>query len=353
MKMTDYKFILCDQSDNEIGEVEQAKNRVWSRVLSDWGEASFWLKYDDPKIPLITVRSTRLKITRNGTTPWYGEIDYRQPNEEGITYIASTLEELLRYYLVAPDNEASGSARKFTDKAPGTEIVQVLYEEATGRAGSKLSGVAIGTIENPTGETSATTFTFDYQDAYTATQTMAMIGSCDWEIIPSAMTFNFYRRKGSNITDFELYLDDQQPSNLVNFLGKEDGRNIANKVYGFAAGVGVNYLKEVQTNDSSTGTYGLLERGVYFKDVDTSGALSGKVADYLKTSRDPSKDFSGKLSTSVEPFDGWSLGDNIKINISWGSVNYSEWRRIVGVMVNIAENGEESTNLYLDTTKED
>jgi len=347
-----YKWILCDQNDNEVGEVEQAKERVWTRLLSSWGEATFWLKYDDPKISLITVRSTRLKIVRDGTIVWYGEIDYRQPTQDGITYIASTLEELLRYYLVAPDNEASGSARLFTDKAPGTEIVQVLYGEATGKTGSKLSGVATGTIENPTGETSATTFTFDYQDTYTAIQTMAAIGSCDWEIIPSANTFNFYRRKGGNVTDFELYLDDKQPSNLVNFLGREDGRYIANKIYGFAAGVGVNYLKDVQSSSASTGDYGLLERGVYFKDVDTSGALSGKVADYLKTSKEPSKDFSGKLSTKVEPFDGWDLGDNIKININWGSVSYSEWRRIVGLRVDVAENGEETTNLYLDSTKE-
>jgi len=293
-----------------------------------------------------------LKITRDGTTVWYGEIDYRQPDQDGITYIASSLEELLRYYLVAPDNEASGSARLFTDKAPGTEIAQVLYGEATGKTGSKISGVATGTIENPTGSTSAVTYTFDYQNTYTAIQTMAAIGSCDWEIIPSAMTFNFYRRKGGNVTDFELYLDEQQPSNLVNFLGKEDGRNIANKVYGFAAGVGVNYLKDTQTDDTSTGAYGLLERGVYFKDVDTSGALSGKVADYLKVSKDPSKDFSGKLSTKVVPFDGWYLGDNIKINIDWGSVEYAEWRRIVGLRVDVADNGEESTNLFLDSTKE-
>lgn len=351
MARCSYEFILCDQNDSEIGIVEQAKNRVWTRFLSDWGEASFWLKYNDPKVSLITVRSTRLKITRNGITDWYGEIDYRQPSQDGITYIASTLEELLRYYLVAPDNEASGSARLFTDKAPGTEIVQVLYGEATGKVGSKISGVATGIIEDPTGATSATTFTFDYQNTYTAIQTMAAIGSCDWEIIPSAMTFNFYRRKGSDVSDFELYLDEQQPSNLVNFLGKEDGRSMANKVYGFAAGVGVNYLKEVQTNDTSTGNYGLLERGVYFKDVDTSGALSGKVADYLKTSKDPSKDFSGKLSTKVTPLDGWDLGDNIKININWGSVAYSEWRRIIGLRVDIADNGEESTNLYLDSTK--
>ena len=114
----------------------------------------------------------------------------------------------------------------------------------------------------------------------------------------------------------------------------------------------MNYLKEVQASSASTGDYGLLERGVYFKDVDTSGALSGKVADYLKTSKDPSKDFSGKLSTKVEPFVGWSLGDNILVNISWGSVKYQEWRRVVGVRCDIADNGEESTNLYLDSTKE-
>jgi hypothetical protein len=346
-----YKFILCDSSDTEIGEVEQGKNRVWTRFLSDWGEASFWLKFDNPKISLITVRSTRLKITRNGTTVWYGEIDYRQPSQDGITYTASSLEELLRYYLVSPDNEASGSARKFTDKAPGTQITQVLFGEATGKTGSKLSGVTTGTIENPTGATSAVTFTFDYQDTYTAIQTMAQIGSCDWEIVPQTRTFNFYRRKGTDISNFELYLDDKQPSNLMNFVGREDGRAIANKVYGFAAGVGVNYLKEVQTDSSSTGTYGLLEQAMYFKDVDTSGALSGKVADYLKTSKDLSKDFSGKLSTDVEPLVDWYLGDNINVNINWGSVSYAERRRVIGLKVSIADNGAESTDLFLDSTK--
>jgi hypothetical protein len=180
---------------------------------------------------------------------------------------------------------------------------------------------------------------------------MAQIGSCDWEILPADKRIEFYRRKGSDITSFELYLDDKQPSNLVNFVGREDGRSITNKVYGFAAGAGVNYLKSVQTDNASTGTYDLLEKAVYFKDVDTSGALSGKVADYLKTSKDPSKDFSGKLSTNVAPLDGWDLGDNLKININWGSVSYSEWRRIIGLKVTIADNSEESVDLYLDTTK--
>lgn len=352
MSVPTYKFILCNSSDTEIGEVEQAKNRVWTRFLSDWGEASFWLKFDDPKISLITVRSTRLKITRNGVTVWYGEIDYRQPTQDGITYMASSLEELLKYYLVAPDDEASGSARTFTNKLLGSEIGEVLLDEARNKPGSKLSTLNYDPFQDPTGATSSITHTFDYQDTYTAIQTLAQIGSCDWEIKPALRKLYFYRRKGSDISDFELYLDDQQPSNLMNFIGREDGRNIANKVYGFAAGVGVNYLKDVQTDSSSTGTYGLLERAVYFKDVDTSGALSGKVADYIKTSKDPSQDFSGKLSTNIVPFDGWDLGDNIKINISWGSVSYSEWRRIIGLKVSVADNGEESTDLFLDTTKE-
>jgi len=354
MAVATYKFVLFHPDLGDIGELEQAKNRVWTRFLSDWGEASFWLKYNDPKISLITVRYTCLKIIRNGVTVWLGEIDYREPTQDGITYIASSIEELLRHYLVYPDNETSGSARTFTNKAPGTEIVQVLYGEAKNRDYSQLilNETLTGTIENPTGATSSVTYTFDYQDTFTAIQTMATIGSCDWEISPSARTFNFYRHKGSDITDFELYLDDKQPSNLVNFVGKEDGRTLANKVYGFAAGVGVNYLKNVQTDNTSTGSYGLLEQATYFKDVDTSGALSGKVADYLKTSKDPSKDFSGKLSTNVEPFSGWDLGDNILVNISWGSVSYAEWRRVVGLKVSIADNGEESTDLFLNVTKE-
>jgi hypothetical protein len=164
--------------------------------------------------------------------------------------------------------------------------------------------------------------------------------------------FNFYDRKGSNVSSFELYLDDKQPSNLMNFIGREDGRAVANKVYGFAAGVGVNYLKQVETDGTSSGTYGLLERAVYFKDVDTSGALSGKVADYLKTSKDLSKDFSGKLSTNVAPLDGWDLGDNILVNISWGSVKYAAWRRIIGLKVTVADNNQESTDIFLDSTKQ-
>lgn len=348
------QIIAEDLSGNRICEFHLAKRRTFTKFLSSVGELVFDLKFDDPKFALLTGVKTVLKVYRNGTAIWAGNYDYLVSDKSIHTIFASSFERLLDDYLVEPDAAATSTVRKFTDKKLGTEVAQIIFDEAKNKSGSNLSTFSLGTIENPytpstTSEMTAD-FEFDYNSDFDAIQLVALTGKADFEITP-AKAFNFYRRKGADKPNVLFRLKDTEPSNIVNFKREVDFRPIGNKIYAFGVGTRVNFLKSSQTDSSSQTTYGLKEKNLGIpKTLVDQESLDKVTAEQIKVTKQPSDKLSPTLVVregGIDLFDGWDLGDNARILVDYGSTAVDKYMRIIGVQCSYADTGAENVYLYL------
>ena len=353
--MSVIKVVAENEAGTELCEFENAKNIRWSRFLSSIGELFFTLKKDDAKFANLTPLKTYLKVTKDGVAVWRGVYDFLREDRYKYSIFASTFESLLKYYLVDPTNAATSSLRAFTGKKLGTEVAKILFDEAVAKTSSKLAAFTDGTIENPYTPATTTEMTpnmeFNYDQLYEAITNIAKTGGADWEI-GLDKTFNFYRRKGSNKPDISFRFYDNQPSNMVDYTRDLDFRKISNKLYTFGVGVGANYLKSTSTDATSTSSYGLMEGNLGMPKVLVDQASLDKVtAQSIAVFKDPNETISPSILPQVVLFDGWSLGDNVTVEIVSGGTSLSAYKRIIGVLVSYTDSHTELVTPYLDVIR--
>lgn len=352
MVSPELKIIIENSSGVEQGELKNAQNISFTRFLSSIGELTLTLPHDDPKFALLTGISSYIKVVRNGTTVWRGVYDYLRETAEVYTIFASTPESLMKYYLTTPDNPTTSTIRKFTGKKLGTEIAQVLFNEAKAKANSLLANYTIGTVENPyvsgTSTEITSDFEFDYHTLYDVIDILKDSGGADFEI-GLDKTFNFYRRKGADKPNVVFHFDIGDPSNITSYKRDVDFRELGNDIYVFGVGVGANFLKGNTSDATSITTYGRKEKNLGMpKVLVDQDALDKLVADQIQTQKEPSQIISPSVITKgVGFFDGWSIGDNIKLAIANGQTVVSVYKRVIGVHVAYTQAGAETVYLYL------
>lgn len=357
MTSPDMRIVVETAAGVETGEFENAKNVVWTRFLSGVGEISFRLNRDDPKFALLTGLQSHIKVVREGVVVWRGIFDFVRETKDEYHIFASSYESLLAYYLVQPDVVATSTVRAFTAQKLGTQIAQVLFNEAKALTSSLLANFTLGTIENPYEESTTTEITsdwnFDYNSLYNAIQQLAISGGADFEI-GLDKTFNFYRSKGSDKANIAFHYRTDEPSNMLDFQRDLDFRAIVNKAYVFGVGTGANYLSSISEDATSKSTYGLKERNLGMpKTLVDQDSLDKLSADQLKLLKVPGEVVSPSIvPSSIGLFDGWDIGDNVKLNITRGETNIDVWRRVVGVAVYYGNSGSESVHVYLEPKKE-
>lgn len=352
----DIKIIVENNSGTELGEFENAKDISLTKVLSSVGELVFTIPKEDPKFSLLTGIKSHLKFVRNGTVIWKGNYDFLRETLDNYVIFGSTYEALMDNYLVAPDSPSTSTVRKFTTKKIGTEIVQVLFNEAKALTNSLLSGFSLGTIENPYTPSTTTEMTvnmeFEYDTLLDAIARGAYAGGADFEITTSK-ALNFYRRKGSNKPNITIHLKDLEPSNVRDFQKDTDFRRIGNDIYAFGVGLGVNFLKANKTDSTSQTTYGLMQKylGVPKNLVDQA-TLNKLVEDQITLLKTPPAKTTPKIvSSGFDLFNGWDLGDNLYVDIDHGGTVVTEYQRVIGVQLAYANNGAESIFVYLDVVR--
>ena len=338
----------------KICEFQNAKRKTFTKFLSSVGELVFDLKYDDVKFANLTGIKSVLKVYRNGTAIWAGNYDYLSESKNGYSVFASSFERLLSDYLVEPTVAATSTSRLFTSKKLGTEMAQVLFEEAKAKTDSNLSTFTVGTIENPYTPSTTTEMSesmeFDYNSTFEAIKSIAYAGKADFEITP-AKVFNFYRRKGVDKPNIVFRLKGNEPSNITNYKREVDYRSIGNKIYAFGVGTKVNFLKSTQTDATSQTTYGLIERNLGIpKSLVDQEVLDKLTAERIKVTKNPTDILSPTVvirSGGIDLFDGWDLGDNARIIISRGLTSIDKYMRIIGVQVSYSDTGAENVYIYL------
>lgn len=348
MSTPNYEFIATNNAGTELAVFANAKDRMWSRLLSRPGEAQFRIKQKDAlaKDAYIQPGVMHLKIKRDGSLVWGGLIDRLTEGVYDIVVHASSYEKLLQFNI-------TGYQAQYTDKRIGTEIVQPLWDAAKIASNSLLTNFTSTTIQNPyvsgTAEKYITgTVTFDYENLLSVYQKLTEIGQADWatsgntnnvafEITPNKV-FNFYRNLGSNQNAVSWVLGGQ----IRDFSYVIDTNNLFNSVTGVGVGTGASLLTETESDASSQSTYGLRQIAEPFKDLEVSASLDPRTKAFLKGYKDPAIFLQANLEPGLIPFSGYALGDSVKINVSRGhTAVVDQWYRVIGLQVKILENGAE------------
>ena len=336
-----YKVIL-QLADGKEYEFEKFVNLQWERYENIPGRCKFGIPYNDQKLSLIEAdgQFIQIFIYRETTLVWQGYVAYIEDSEKQTIIYGLGLLDCLKWYRVGYDSE-------YEDKKIGTEIISPIWDAIDARTGAILGDVITkGTIQDPytTGTSTAKTITrtvFD-EDFYTLCQEMIYLSRADspsgsWEqnsvmevtLSKTAPTFNFTRNKGENKTQLVFELD----SEIAGFTQTKDFRFVRNDVKGFAIVEGPEILDKTETDATSRTAYYLREISQIIPRATSQSELDEATKDELAEKKDPKKNFYITFASGLEPFDGYSMGDNVKVRIDRGRIDIDEFFRVIGMEV--------------------
>ncbi len=145
----------------------------------------------------------------------------------------------------------------------------------------------------------------------------------------TAPTFNFTRNKGEDKSQVVFELD----SEIAGFTQTKDFRFIRNDVKGFAIAEGPEILDKTETDSTSRTAYYLREISQIIPRATSQSELDEATKDELAEKKDPKKNFYITFASGLEPFDGYSMGDNVKVRIDRGRIDIDEFFRVIGMEV--------------------
>lgn len=352
-----YMVVVKDQNGN-LYEFEKATDLAWEWYENDVGRCRFHIPYNDVKLTTTSIPQnafSEIRIYRNGTMVWQGFIAFVRDTKDGTIVWGLTYLECLKWY-----------TQNLTDSADigpfqiGAEIIDTFYEGALVYTNNILAAkITKGTIENPydTGTSTAKTISRSfYNDRFfDICQEMVAVSRADspsgaWKqdtvfeiTFSTTPTFNFWRDVGTDKSNVIFELD----SEIVNFAFDVDMRELRNNIQGFAVGEGPVVLQSSQTDTTSRTTYYNRSFFPFYGDVTNQVELDERVKNDLTELKDPTKNISIQLASNITPFDGYSMGDAIKVRINRGRVSVDEFYRVIGMEVNRDTNGVEIVNPIL------
>jgi hypothetical protein len=241
-------------------------------------------------------------------------------------------------------------------------IVSDEYDNIIARNNNFLnSRVTKGTIELPylhdTTTTLPVTRTFFNEDFLSVLKDMVALARSqekdpnDWgqnttfniSFSETTPTFTFLRNVGANRPNTILELD----SEIVDFNLITDMRGIQNEFKAFTVTSGPEILTSTSTNAVSAGKWYRREGYPFFPNLNSQSDLDTVVERMVLEWQNPFTSMNLKFVSGMKPFDGYSMGDRVKVRIKRGRINIDEYKRVVGMEVNIDNTGVESTTPIL------
>lgn len=350
MSAPKYVFLIEDSSGNEY-EFEKATSRAWEYYQNDVGRCRFFVPYNDLKLTTSSVPTgafSEIRIYRDASLVWQGMVQIVQDTKDGTWVYGETFLAGLGWY--GTQYNQAYSAQNIS-KLVGDE-----YDSIVGRSNDFLAAkITKGTIQNPyqTGTTTNLTVTRTlFNDNYLQLLKELVIVArgemtSSWSqntvfnisFSETAPTFTFTRDVGSQKADVVFELD----SEIVDFNIPYDFRDIVNEGKGFAVAEGPSILTSTESDATSAGSWYRRERYPFYPNVTAQDDLDQQVDDLVLEKKDPYTRMDLKFAAGLTPFDGYVMGDSIKIIVSKGRVDIDEWRRVVGMEVTILDTGVEQT----------
>jgi hypothetical protein len=342
--------IIVKLPDGKKYEFEQTTDVEWDSYENLPGRCVFSIPYNDPKITAISddAQFIQIFIYRDQVLVWQGFVAYIVDEKEKTTIYGLGLLECLKWYRVGYDTD-------YNDKKIGTEILSPIWDIIDAKTGAILGDVIKkGTFEDPytVGTSTAKKVyktVFD-EDLFTLCQEMIYVSRADspsgaWKqdtvmaisLSETAPTFSFSRDVGTDKSQVIFELD----SEIVDFSQNKDFRFIKNDVKGMSVIEGPKVITSTQTDTTSRTTYYLREISNVFGNLTSQTELDEKSKDYLKEKKDSTKDWYLTFATGLKPFDGYVMGDYVKVRINRGRVNIDDYFRVVGMEVTLTNQGVE------------
>ena len=345
--------VILKLPDGKKYEFEQVSGLQWERYENMPGQCKFSLPQLDPKISLISndSRFIQILILRDGTLVWQGFVAFIRDEKDLVTIWGLGLLECLKWYRVGYDVQ-------YTGKKIGSEILSPIWDAIDARTGAILGDVIKkGTIQDPytTGTSTAKTIdrnVFD-EDFYTLCLEMIYLSRADspsgtWvqntvmevSLSETSPSFNFLRNVGVDKPQVIWELD----SEIASFRQDKDFRFIMNDVKGLSIVEGPKIINRTEVDTTSRTNYYLREISKVFERATSQSELNEETKNLLAEEKDPRKTFAVNFAQGIAPFDGYIMGDNVRIRINRGRLNIDEYFRVVGMEVTITDAGVELVN---------
>lgn len=345
-----FQYISKDFAGNIKGVLTEAFNKEFTFYESSPGQLVFTLPLKSPLADssIIGQNSNIIEIYDGPTLVWAGIVSDYSGTEDTVTVTCDSFLYLFNYYFAKKastnnsfkDYYCSNTARDsnaWSAIAINTivnTIVTNAIAETNSLLGSSKCNVTIGTIEAPTAPASVSRLSnFNTVYALMGDLLAAANSASDapvMEVTPQRV-FNFWKNKNTDRPDTVFILG----SNMLRIDWAERVSDVSNHVFGAGAGFWDKEIATEASDATSKAAYGAMFDILSRKDLSTTADLLVSLNDFIKDYKDPSQVYGFSVKTKL--FDGWNLGDNIRVIAKNGLLNVDEYRRIVGVGVSDAE----------------
>lgn len=355
-----YTFVIKDTT-GALYEFNNCTQRAYEWYENDIGRCRFFVPYSDLKLTATSVPSDYLSeilIYRDNILKWQGMIQMLQDGLSGVWVYGETFLAALAWYGVRYD-------QVYTAAGINT-IVSDEYDDILTRGDNFLSyKVTKGTIETPTingtenGSTLPVTRTFYNEDFLSVLKTLTALSRSQQtdqidgdpqntvfniSFSETTPTFSFLRNVGTTKEDVIFELD----SEIIDFNTITDFRSIHSAIKSFTVTSGPEILTSDYNNIATSSFWRRREFYPFFPNLNSQADLDLLAKRVQIDSCAPFTTTNIKFAAGLKPFDGYSMGDKIRLRIKRGRIDIGDasldsgYKRVVGMEVNIDDTGVEN-----------
>jgi hypothetical protein len=377
-----YTIEILDKTLNKIAEIRNPQPLkdgsilTYSKELSDFGQCKFRVSAFDQVLTqygdILKPHQYHVRIRRNGTIVWQGAIiENSVRNSAYIEVVAAEYLFYLSKILVnrSSNNPATGTAdgvfRIFNSGTMATAVTTIMNETITtlaaNGASSILSGLTIGTIENPNYAPNMTDaagaaligawnfstslqLTYDFQTILYVLKSFGIYSYADFSI-DNNLVFNFQKFIGNDRHYDVSFSFMRHNSNIIDYNLPRFGQRMANDIYGIATDTNGVILHKEKSDQASIQTNGLMQGTAAYADIKDAGILDARVAAELPlvSSPDETNAMFVLNENASYPLGLWNIGDIVNCQVTNTAVNFKQTRRVVGATVQVDDTGRETT----------
>jgi hypothetical protein len=358
----------------------------YSKELSDYGQCTFRISSYDPQFAsygdILVHHANHIRLQRNNVTVWQGAIiENPKRTKDFVEVVAAEYlwylgKKLVHRTSIDPaTNTADGIYRIFNTANGATTmsaaVTAIMNEtisdyQSTNHA---LASLALGTIQNPPyppnitnaasppaalsgpwmfGDgTSAPALTFDFHTILYILKQFGAYTYADFNI-DNNLKFNFESFLGNDLRNL-VTLTWAEGGNSVDFNVPRLGQRQINSLYAIATDENGNVLHQLQTDQASITTSGLLEGVAAYVDIKDQATLNARAQAELPLISTPNGAATTmQIDEQAYTPGAFSVGDVINQIVNHKAITYNQPRRVVGMTTVVHNTGREMTTVQLN-----
>ena len=333
-----------------VAQIDDAKDIGVSEYANQGGECFFTLPYNHPAISNCVPLQRHVRVLRwNGSvyTPiWNGLLDDYEAERDEVVFYGTD-------YLGLLAGSITSQSTSYSSQFVGT-VIQAQLSTAINEANSRVGFIGLGSIDSTS--TTATLLS-SFEPRLNFIGGIINILIADRSVRPvisvtprtaalnGSFSFTFSENQGSDKENVRL-----EYGGLVRDFRYAPGYgDLATRIYGIGVkreGATVLYSTQTYANEA---TYGWIARPALYQDIINQTALDQRVKrDARRAARVGKKVALILRVNGLAPWDGFDLGDSVRVVISRGIVSVNQLYTVWGLEWVGQKNGSE--DLFLSLT---